>query len=137
MGWSSRVRASILRVVFTLLVVSTAAACSGGSPEADAAGTSGAGPFLIGIEQTYITVENRTGAPLAGGQLEIIPAGVLPPFKSTLPRLENGAKRDVMLNSFRASDGTLFNRGIVRARRVKVTAKDVNGGVHEQEVPFE
>ena len=135
MGCPSCVRASILRAAFTLLAISTAAACSGGDP--NAAGTSGAGPFVIEIAQTYITVENRTGAPLVGGQLEIIQAGVLPPFRSTLPRLENGARRDILLNSFRTRDGTLFNRAIARARRVKVTAKDLSGGVHEQEVPFE
>lgn len=137
MGCPLRVRASTLRAAFTLLALSTAWACSGGN-ETGAAGTSGAAaPFTIEVSQTYITVENRTGLPLAGGQMEIIPAGVLPPFKSTLPRIENGAKRDVMLNTFRASDGTPFNRARARARTVKVTAKDLNGAVHELEVPFE
>jgi hypothetical protein len=82
-------------------------------------------------------VENRTGTPLEGGQVEIIPAGVMPPFRSALPRIESGAKREIMLSTFRSTDGTVFNRAVARARRVKVTAKDVNGGVHEQEVPFE
>ena len=137
MGCPLRVRASTLRATFTLLALSTAWACSGGNPEAGAAGTGGAEPFTIEVSQTYITVENRTGLPLAGGQMEIIPAGVLPPFKSPLPRIETGAKREVMLNTFRASDGTVFNRGRARARTVKISAKDLNGAVHEQEVPFE
>lgn len=134
MGYASCVRVSLLGAVCALFTVFAAASCSGGDP---AAGTSGAGPFVIEIAQTYITVENRTGMPLAGGELEIIPRGVLPPFKATLPRLENTARHDIMLSSFRSSDGTVFNRAIVRGRRVKVTAKDLNGGVHEQEVPFE
>lgn len=137
MGCPSRVRASTLRAALTFVALSSAA-CSGGNPEAGAAGTSGASaPFAVQVSGTYIAVENRTGAPVAGGQVEIIPAGVMPPFKAALPRLENGARREVMLNTFRATDGTLFNRGIVRARRVKITAKDANGGLHEQEVPFE
>ena len=34
-----------------------------------------------------------------------------------------------MLNSFKTSNGTLFNCGIVRSRRVKITAKDLRAGV--------
>jgi len=134
-----RVRASTLRLTLTLLALCTAGACASGNPEeATAAGTAGAGtPFVIEVAQTYITIENRTGAPLAGGQMEIIPRGVLPPFKSTLPRLENGARRDIMLNTFRAADGTLFNRNLARARTVKVTAKDQSGKEYAFETPFE
>ena len=134
MGYASGVRASLLGTVCALFTVLAAAACSGGDP---AAGTNGAGPFVIEVTQTYIAPENRTGMPLAGGELEIAPRGVLPPFKATLPRLGNAARQEILLNSFRSSAGTVFNRAIVRGRRVKVTAKDLNGGVHEQEVPFE
>ena len=134
-----RVRASTLRVAFTLLALCTAVACASGSPEeAGAAGTAGAdAPFIIEVAQTYITIENRTGAPLAEGQMELIPRGVLPPFRSTLPRLENGAKRDIQLNTFRATDGTTFNRNLARARTVKVTAKDQSGKAYTFETPFE
>ena len=69
--------------------------------------------------------------------MELIPRGVPPPFKSTLPRLENGARRDIMLNTFRANDGTPFNRNLARARTVKVTAKDTNGKEYAFETPFE
>ena len=133
-----RVRASTLRVTLTLLALCTAAACSGNPEQTAAAGTAGsASPFVVEVAQTYITVENRTGAALAGGQMEIVPRGVLPPFKSTLPRLENGARRDIMLNTFRATDGTLFNRNLARARTVKITAKDLNGKEYAFETPFE
>ena len=135
-----RVRASILRATLTLLALCTAGACSGGGnpEEAGAAGTSGAAaPFVIEVSQTYITVENRTGVPLSGGLVEIIPRGVLPPFKSTLPRLENGSRRDVSLNAFRAIDGTAFNRNLARARTVRLTARDLNGKDYTFETPFE
>lgn len=133
------VRVSTLRATLTLLAIAAATACSNGNPEEGATGTAGSGgevPFGIQISQTYITVENRTGGPLAGGQMEIIPAGVFPPFKTTLPRLETGSKRDILLNAFRSNDGTPFNRSITRARRVKITAKDPAGNVYEHEVPF-
>jgi hypothetical protein len=117
--------------------VCAAAACSGGDLGAGAAGTAGVdAPVAITVSQTYITVENRTGGPLVGGDLEITQVGVRPPYRTTLPRLETGAKRDIMLNTFRATGGTPFNRGIARARSVKVTAKDLAGKVYENEVPF-
>ena len=84
----------------------------------------------------YITVENRTGGPLAGGQMKIIPAGIFTPFRAALPYLEAGSNRDITLNTFRSNDGTPFNRSITRARRLKITAKDRAGKVYEHEVPF-
>lgn len=135
----SRLRISSLHATFALLAVCTAAACSGGNSDVGATGTAGAGseaPLAVEVSQTYITVENRTGAPLVGGQIEIIPRGILPPFKTLLPRLETGSKRDVLLNAFRGNDGTPFSRAITRARRVKVTARDQGGKVYEHEVPF-
>ncbi len=133
-----RIRAFVLRVTLPLLALCAASACGGNPEEAAAAGTAGSeAPFVIQVSQTYITIENRTGVPLAGGLIEIIPRGVLPPFKSTLPRLENGARRDVQLNTFRAPDGTTFNRNLARARTVKVTAKDVNGKEILFETPFD
>ena len=126
-----RVRVSILRALFPLLALCTAAACSGGGPEgAGATGTGGEGvaaPVAITVSQTYITVENRTGAPLVGA---------FPPFRTSLPFLEIGSRRDFTFNTFRSNDGTPFSRTITRARRVKVTAKDRAGKVYENEVPF-
>ena len=127
-----RVRVSTLRVTLPLLAVCAAAACSGGDP---AAGGSVDAPFAIEISQTYITVENRTGGPLVGGQVEIIVAGILPPFTSKLPRLEAGGETTIMLNAFRGSGGP-FNRNIARGRSVKVTATNQLGEVYEHEVPF-
>lgn len=129
---------STLRATFTLLAIAAAAACSTGTQEAGATGTAGSAeaPFAIQISQTYITVENRTGGPVVGGEMQIIPAGVLPPFKATLPYLETGSKRDIVLNTFRSNDGTPFSRAITRARRVRVTAKDRAGTTYAHEVPF-
>ena len=137
MRFPSCVRVSTLPALFICLAGFALAGCSGGNPQAGAIGTGGAAdaPFAIEVAQTYVTVENRTGGPLVGGQMEIIPGGVLPPFKAALPRLENGARREFPLNRFIGNDGTPFGRAI-RARRVKVTAKDPLGKEFVYEVPF-
>ncbi len=129
----SRVRVSTLRVTLTLLAVFAAAACSGGDPAG--ADSSVDAPFAVEVSQTFITVENRTGGPLVGGEVQIIPVGILPPFTARLPRLENGGETTIRLNTFRGSGGP-FNRNIARGRSVKVTATDQFGEVHEHEVPF-
>jgi hypothetical protein len=138
MGCPPRVRVPVPYVAAVALALCTAA-CSGGSPEAAAAAAADAAnaPIGITIENTYVTIENRTGAPLLEGQMEITQLGVRPPFRMTMQRLENGSARDFTLGQFRMADGTLFNRTIARARSLKLTAKDVNGKTYEQEIPFQ
>jgi len=139
MGCPLRVRVSTLRVALVATALCTAA-CSGGSPEsASAAGTAGTANAAIGItiQNTYVTVENRSGAPLLEGQMEITQLGVRPPFRMAMTRLENGSARDYTLGQFRMADGTLFNRTIARPRSLKLTAKDVSGKSYEQEIPFQ
>ena len=133
MRYPPRVRVSTPRVTLTLLAVFAAAACSGG----DLAGADSSvdAPFAIEVSQTFITIENRTGGPLVGGQVQIIPIGILPPFTSRLPRLEAGGETNILLNTFRGSGGP-FNRNIARYRSVKVTATDPLGEAYEHEVPF-
>ena len=139
MGCPFRVRVSVVRAPLAVLALVAAAACSGGNPESGAAGTAGDAnaPFGVEVSQTYITIENRTGAPIVGGSMEIVPRGVLQPFRSALPRLENGASRQITLNTFRANDGTLFNRNLARARTIRISAKDLAGKEYQQESPFE
>jgi hypothetical protein len=133
----SPVRISPLPILFICFAACAATGCAGGNPQAGAIGTGGdaSAPFAIEIAQTYLTLENRTGGPLVGGQLEIVPGGVLPAFKAVLPRLENGSRRDFRFSQFVGNDGTPFSRSI-RARRVKVTAKDPLGKEFVYEVPF-
>lgn len=94
-------------------------------------------PFGVEVSAMYITVENRAGTALVDGKVEIVPAGRVVVFSTSWPRMESGDKRDFMLNVFRGSDGTPFRRGVIRARQVKVTAKDLYGKVYERQVPFE
>ena len=139
MGCPFRIGVSTLRATLTLLALTTAA-CSGGNPEAGATATAGAdSPVVVQLSdtQTYVSIENKTGAPLVGGELQIVQTGVRPPYKANLPRIENGMKRDIVLTTFRAADGTPFNPRIARANSVKLTAKDGSGKTYEQEIPFE
>ena len=136
MGCSSCVPASLLRLSLTSFALCAAVACSA-CPEASGAGTAGAdAPIHLEVSQTFVTVENRTGAILVSGRLEIIQTGILPPFRSRLPRLESGETQNIMLNTFRDRDGTGFSRAVARARRLRLTATDINGREYAQEVPF-
>ena len=137
MGRPIRVRVWTVRATLAFLTL-TMAACSGGNPESVSAGTTGgSSPVGVVVAPTYVTIETKTGNALVGGEMQILQVGVRPPFRANLPRLENGMKRDFLLSTFRAADGTIFNRQIARARSVKVTAKDLAGKTYEFEAPFE
>ncbi len=125
-------------LVSLLLAAFFTAACSGGTTEAGSSGTTGSGtdgPFLIALEQTYMTIENRSGAPIVNGTVTIMTGSLRPPFTMALPRLENQDKRDFPLRNFRGKDGTEFSRRVARAQRIRITAVDVAGKKYEMEVP--
>jgi hypothetical protein len=121
-----------------LLAVSFVSGCSGSTTEAGSAGTSGAdAPFGIAFEQTYVTIENRSGVPIVSGTVAIMTGSLRPPFTMALPRLENLDKRDFPFRSFRGNDGTEFNRRLARAQRVRLTAVDISGKKYEMDVPVQ
>jgi hypothetical protein len=133
-----RPRGSVLPLTALLTLALSAAGCGSGDTESGGVGTSGsAAPIGIEVSSSYVTIENRTGVPLIDGQVEIISGGVRPPFRARLARIESHARQDVLFTQFRSPDGTPFRRGISPARRVKLSAKDINGKVYEQEVPID
>ena len=133
-----RIRGSILIASFVCLASITVVGCSSGdSAEAGAVGTTATGPLAITVSSTYLTLENRAGVPIVDTRVEIIPRGVRPPFRATVPRVEASGKHNMTFSQFRSPDGTPFHRGVVRARTLKVTAKDITGKVIAQEIPFE
>lgn len=133
-----RLRGSILIASSLALAALTLSACSSGdTAEAGAVGTTATGPLGITFSSTYLTLENRAGVPIVDARLEIVPRGVRPPFRTTVPRIEGSAKHDVPFNLFRTADGTTFGRGNFRTRTLKVVATDVTGKVIELEVPFD
>jgi hypothetical protein len=93
-------------------------------------------PVGFTTSQTYITIENRSGNALAEGLIELVPAGVLAPFRRDLPRLESGAKRDLPYDLFSGAGGSRFRPGVTRIRAVRITAKDVAGRTYKIEAPF-
>jgi len=94
-------------------------------------------PVGFTTSQTYITIENRSGNALAGGLIELVPSGVLAPFRRELPRLESGAKRDLPYDLFSGAGGSRFRPGVTRIRVVRITAKDVAGRTYKVEAPFD
>jgi hypothetical protein len=93
-------------------------------------------PVGFTTAQTYITIENRSGNALAGGLIELVPSGVLAPFRRELPRLESGAKRDIPFDMFSGAGGSRFRPGATRIKAVRITAKDVAGKTYTIEAPF-
>ena len=94
-------------------------------------------PVGFTTSPTYITIENRSGNALAQGLIELVPSGVLAPFRRELPRLESGAKRDVSFDLFSGVGGSRFRPGVTRIRVVRITATDVSGKTYKVEAPFD
>jgi hypothetical protein len=113
-----------------VLVALTAVGCGAAAQDPKA-------PLGFTTSQTYITIENRSGNALAEGLIELVPSGVLAPFRRELPRLESGAKRDVPFDMFSGAGGARFRPGATRIKLVRITAKDVAGRTYKVEAPFD
>jgi len=93
-------------------------------------------PVGVTVSQTYLTIANRSGSAFSDGQIELVPAGVLAPYRMQMPRIESGANRDVQLDQFSGVGGARFRRGVTRIKVVRITATDMTGKTYKQEVPF-
>jgi hypothetical protein len=93
-------------------------------------------PVGVTVEQTYLTIANRSGSAFAAGQIELVPSGVLAPYRMQMPRIESGASRDVQLDQFAGVGGARFRRSVTRIKLVRITATDMAGKTYKQEVPF-
>lgn len=121
----------VLCLITGLVVASIAViGCSG------AAADDANAPFTITVEQSYLTITNQSGSALADGLIELVPSGVLAPYKTKLPRMESGANRDVPFDQFSGVGGARWRRGGTRIKAVRVTATDVAGKTYKREVPF-
>jgi hypothetical protein len=94
-------------------------------------------PFTITVSQTYVTIGNQSGSAFADGLIELVPAGVLGPYRMQLPRVESGATRDMRFDLFSGVGGARFRRGATRIKTVRVSATDIAGKTYKREVPFE
>ena len=116
---------------FAFLAILSVAGCGRGAADDPNA------PVGITVSQTYLTIANRSGSAIADGQIELVPAGVLAPYRLPMPRIESGASRDVQLDQFSGANGARFRRGVARMRTVRITATDMTGKTYKQEVPFD
>jgi hypothetical protein len=94
-------------------------------------------PVVVTISQTYLTINNKAGSALIDGVIELVPSGVLAPYRTSLPRVESGSNREVRLDKFSGAGGSRFLRGATRIRSVRLSATDVTGKVYKREVPFD
>jgi len=115
---------------FALLATLSVAGCGGSAADDPNA------PVGITVSQTYLTIANRSGSAFADGQIELVPAGVLAPYRLPMPRIESGGTRDVQLDQFSGAGGARFRRGVARMRAVRITSIDMTGKTYKQEVPF-
>jgi len=113
-----------------LLATVFVSACAGPAADPNA-------PVGVTVEQTYLTIANRSGSAFANGQIELVPSGVLAPYRAQMPRIESGANRDVQLDQFAGVGGARFRRGVTRIKLVRITATDMTGKTYKQEVPFD
>lgn len=116
--------------MFALAVL--AAGCS---EEGSAARVAEDAPVFVELSQTFVTLQNRSGLPLAEVSITIVPHGPTE-FTRLLSRVENSGKRQVPLTEFRSRDGTPLNLRVVRPKSVRVRAQDVAGKSYELEVPW-
>jgi len=93
-------------------------------------------PFTVTVEQTYLTITNKSGSAFSDGLIELVPSGVLAPYRMQLPRIESGADRNVEFDRFAGVGGARFRRGATRIKAIRVTATDMTGKTHKREVPF-
>src|SRR5215510_12872016 len=112
-----------------LVIALSAAGCGASAQDPNA-------PVGFTASETYITIENRSGNALAEGLIELVPSGVLAPYRRELPRLESGAKRDVPYDLFSGAGGARFRPGVTRIKAVRITAKDIAGKTYTIEAPF-
>ena len=125
-------RSPVVSLVAPVLVVALAAAGCGRALADDPNA-----PVLVTISQTYLTIENKAGSALVDGVIELVPSGVLAPYRANLPRIESGANREVMLDRFSGAGGARFLRGSTRIRSIRLTATDLTGKTYQREVPFQ
>lgn len=126
-----RLSGPLSTLVGCVLVATLIAGCGGAAVDDPNA------PVGLTVSQTYLTIANRSGSAFAEGQIELVPAGVLAPYRTAMPRIESGANRDVQLDQFAGVGGARFRRGVTRIKAVRVTAKDMAGNTHKHEFPFE
>ena len=124
-----RTRFAIVIAVAALAAVS--AGCGGGAATGDV------DKITIVQSQFDIAITNTSGRALFDVKAEIEPAGPASHFSTIIARMENGERRVLAHNLFSDRDSVPFSARNVRASRVTVTAKDIDGKAFRIEVPWQ
>lgn len=128
-------RNHILRAVAALTLL-VHAACTNAAVDKAVGSTDGPSAVTVTRTDTGITVRNQAGRPLLNIRIAIEPRDGGPAFVHTLPTLDAGLSRDVLLSDFRSEDGTLFDPG-GRAKQIKTTARDTLGNSYDVTTPWD
>jgi hypothetical protein len=123
------------RTRFALIIVVAAmaaanASCGGGAATGDI------DKILVVQSQFDITLTNTCGKALFEVKTEIEPAGPATHYSTIIARMENGEKRVLAHNLFTDRDGIPFSARNVKASKVTVTAKDIDGKALKVEMPW-
>ena len=124
-----RTRFAIVIAVAALAAVS--AGCGGGAATGDV------DKITIVQSQFDIAITNTSGRALFDVKAEIEPAGPASHFSTIVARMENGERRVLAHNLFSDRDSVPFSARNVRASKVTVTAKDIDGKAFRIEVPWQ
>ena len=124
-----RTRFAIVIAVAALAAVG--AGCGGGAATGDV------DKITIVQSQFDIAITNTSGRALFDVKAEIEPAGPASHFSTIIARMENGERRVLAHNLFSDRDSVPFSARNVRASRVTVTAKDIDGKAFRIEVPWQ
>jgi len=124
-----RTRFAIVIAVAALAAVS--AGCGGGAATGDV------DKITIVQSQFDIAITNTSGRALFDVKAEIEPAGPASHFSTIIARMENGERRVLAHNLFSDRDSVPFSARNVRASRVTVSAKDIDGKAFRIEVPWQ
>ena len=124
-----RTRFAIVIAVAALAAVSVG--CGGGAATGDV------DKITIVQSQFDIAITNTSGRALFDVKAEIEPAGPASHFSTIIARMENGERRVLAHNLFSDRDSVPFSARNVRASKVTVTAKDIDGKAFRIEVPWQ
>ena len=128
-------RRSRFRPVLLTATVVSALMSAGCSEQSSADRLPADSPVLIDVSQAFVTIQNKAG--MALGEVSISIATYTPvEYTKRMPRMENNEKRQISLGDFRSSDGTPFSPGRVRAKSLRLRAKDIVGKSYDIEVPW-
>lgn len=118
------------RFALAAVLLLTAAGCGGGAPTGDI------DKIQVTPTPFEVTVVNTAGRALLDVKVEIMPVGPASHFTSTVPRMENGEKRNLSHIVFTDRDGVPFSPRNVKVGGVAVTARDLDGKTFKVEVPW-